>query len=240
MRLLPNHIVWPEDVLSPNSLQANIVPFSRIGGRTLTARAKTTRTDRGFWRVELSGIHLGSSHERRAWQAIRSTLAGRAGLIAVPVWSFDSAPYLNGCIENRVCTPFSQGECFEDGSSFEDASICVQTVDDIPLGATVCRLRLINGEADLSGVRFSYGNALYETGQLLDLEDDIFTVRLAISCRAPIPAGVELEFDRPTCLCRLADDSAMDLALSHHGNDIVSVAFTEAVDFWSDFAAGLT
>jgi hypothetical protein len=55
--------------------------------------------------------------------------------------------------------------------------------------------------------------------------------------RKTIRDGVELEVDRPTCLCRLEEDEGMNATISHHGSDLVSVRFVEAVDYWTSLAA---
>lgn len=80
-------IQWPVGVLTPQQASADLVPFSRSGGRTLGGIEPSTRTDLGFWSVTYSGIVM-QNRDRRAWQtwsAIRQKLGGRPGLIAVRV-----------------------------------------------------------------------------------------------------------------------------------------------------------
>src|SRR5690554_6720284 len=84
---------WPYDLLVPARTRVSTSPFSRGGGRTLGGLESSVRTDRGFWRIRLEDVHLGSVASRRVWGAIDTALSGRPGLIVVPAWSHDTAPY---------------------------------------------------------------------------------------------------------------------------------------------------
>jgi hypothetical protein len=101
-------------------------------------------------------------------------------------------------------------------------------------------LRIIKAAQDLSGVRFSYNNALYETGPAIDIDGDVWTVPISPTVRELIPSGSDLEFDAPTCLCHLADDRGMDVSQDAVGKAVrPNVSFIEATDYWNDLALGL-
>lgn len=218
-------------------MSANVVPFSRSGGRTLGGIEPSTRTDLGFWEINYGNVVL-NNHRRaqwQTWQAIRQKLGGRAGLIAVPVRASLSAPYVSGAFEHMPETTHSDGAHFGDGTPYTQGAISVVSHGVTAVGATQIRLRVINSAADLVGVRFSYLHALYETGPVRDIDEDIWTVPIWPSVRELIPAGAELEFDRPTCLCHLAEDRGMDLpqdAITKFS--LPSVAFQEATDYWAN------
>ncbi|MNL31146.1 hypothetical protein D3C87_1529190 [compost metagenome] len=113
-------------------------------------------------------------------------------------------------------------------------AISVVTDGVTPVGATSIRLRIINAADNLVGVRFSYNHALYETGPVNSVDDDIWTVPISPSVRELIPAGADLEFDRPTCLCHLAEDRGMDIDQNAVGKfSSPSISFVEAVDYWN-------
>ncbi len=159
-------IQWPVCVLTPQQASADLVPFSRSGGRTLGGIEPSTRTDLGFWSVTYSGIVM-QNRERRAWQtwnAIRQTLGGRPGMIAVRVRSSLSAPYVSGKFEPVIETDHSDDSPFDDDTPYTQGAISVVTDGVTAVGATSIRLRIINADANLVGVRFSYNHALYETG----------------------------------------------------------------------------
>lgn len=232
-------VSWPSAVLTPAEVRADLVPFSRSGGRSLGGLEPATRTDRGWWSISLGGILLHTPAQRRTWNALRVAIGGRAGLVSVPVWSHDSAPWPDGERLFPLSVTHSDGSTHSDGAGYRQGRVSVQMADAVAIGATSCRLQVIDAAADLVGVRFSYEGALYETGPATLISGDYWTVSLFPAARAPIPAGAALEFDLPRCICRLADDRGMDHGLSASQIDGHSVAFVEAADYWSDVAAGL-
>lgn len=232
-------VVWPEKLLSPLECRAYPVPFTRSGGRTLGGVKPSTRTDLGYWRVDIVGVPVHDAQKRRAWDGIAALLGGSAGRIAVPAWSMDSAPYFSGKEEPLQTVFHSDGSNFSDGSSYQQGAISVVSVGVTPVGATVMSMRLINGAPDLSGVRFSHNHALYQTGQVVSIEDDVWTVRITPSIRATIPAGSDLEFDRPTCVCNLMQDDGMQRSMNADRFERLSVSFVEDTWYWNQVALGL-
>jgi len=106
------------------------------------------------------------------------------------------------------------------------------------IGATVVNLLLVDGAEDLSGIRFSYNDALYETGRPISQTGAVWQVPIFPAIRAQIPSGAQLEVTSPTCLVKLATDREMDVTISVSGFDQRDVSFVEAVDYWSDLANG--
>lgn len=229
-------IVWPPDILVPAACDANPTPFSRSGGTSLGGIQRSIRTDRGWWRVDYKGVVLRSAAGRRAWNAIRSSASGMAGVIALPIWSFDANGLADGLQEGRRFVPHSDGSSYSDGAMYQQPQIVVEAAAAVAIGDTSIALRLVYGIDQLSGVRFSYQNALYETGNPTSIVDDVWTVDLFPAAREAIPEGAALEFDLPTCLVHLASDDAMDAGLTAGLFDKVDVSFVEAVDYWNDLA----
>ncbi|MGM4936234.1 hypothetical protein [Rhizobium sp. 768_B6_N1_8] len=175
-----------------------------------------------------------------SWQAVRQKLGGRSGLVIVRVPSSLSAPYASGHFEASGSVPYDDDSDFDDDTEFEQSAISVVTDGTTPIGATTIRLRIINASANLAGVRFSFNHALYETGPAISIDGDVWTVPISPTVRELIPAGSDLEFDRPTCLCHLAEDRGMDVT-----QDAITkgtrpnVSFIEATDYWNQLALGL-
>lgn len=232
-------IVWPEALLSSLECRAYLVPFTRSGGRTLGGLKPATRTDLGHWRIDIVGIPMHGTAKRRTWDAIDAVLGGASGRIAIPAWSMDSAPYVSGKEEPLVELPHSDGSLFSDGSPYQQNAISVASVGVTAIGATVMSMRIINGAADLSGVRFSHNHALYKTGQVVSINDDVWTVRITPSIRELIPSGADLEFDRPTCVCNLMEDAGMQRSMNADRFERASVSFIEDTDYWNRVALGL-
>ncbi|MBY3255584.1 hypothetical protein HFO09_07745 [Rhizobium laguerreae] len=232
-------IEWPLCLLRPQQVSANLVSFSRSGGRSIGGVERVTRTDLGYWAVDYGAIGLRNKDrdQWRTWQAIRQSLGGRAGFVAVPVRASLSAPYVSGHFEPATDTTHDDGSFSEDGAHWVQPAISIVSDGVTPIGSTTIRLRIVNADTNLSGVRFSYNHALYETGVILEEGDDIITVSISPTVRELIPSGAELNFDRPTVLCHLAEDRAMDITQDAIAkNSRPNVSFIEATDYWNDLA----
>jgi len=239
---MPDIIEWPFCLLTPRQIQANVVPFTRSGGKSLGGVEPVTRTDLGYWAIDYASVAIQNRYrdQWRTWQAIRQKLGGRSGLIVVRVPSSLSAPYESGRFEPVVDLPHSDESFFDDDTSYEQGAISIVTDGNTPLGATTIRLQIIKAATDLVGVRFSYNHALYETGPAMDVDGDIWTVPISPPVREFIPSGASLEFDRPTCLCHLSEDRGMDIQQDAIGKTASpNVSFTEATDYWNQLALGL-
>lgn len=232
-------LTWPRDLLVPKECRANIVPFTRSGGRSLGGVQPSVRTDLGFWTLDLNGILLDVARKVRTFEAIKDILSGSSGRIAVPIYAFKRAPFASGAFEPMSSLPHSDESTLDDGAEYLQGAISGVSVGVTPLGSTTMRIRVIQGDDDLSGVLFSYHHALYRTGQVVDREDDIYTVRISPTVRELIPNGADLEFDQPTCLCNLSDDSGMVSGENAEGYELASVSFLEDTNYWNQLALGL-
>jgi hypothetical protein len=239
---MPDIIAWPFCVLRPQQASANLVPFTRSGGRSLGGIEPAVRTDLGFWAIDYGNVVVQSRYRRewQTWHAIRQKLGGRSGLIVVPVRSSLSAPYKSGKFEASGEVLHDDDTSFDDDVLYTQGAISVVSESVTPIGATVIRLRILNADVNLVGVRFSYNHALYETGPVIDIDGDIWTVPISPTVRELIPAGADLEFDQPTCLCHLSEDRGMDIQPdSIRKSAYPSVSFVEATDYWNQLALGL-
>jgi hypothetical protein len=160
-----------------------------------------------------------------------------AGLVAIPVWSHDSAPWPAGAYYGDFASEHSDDAPFGDGSPYATPSIEVLLVDALEIGDTVATIEIVANIDELTGVRWSFEHALYENGPAIAIDGNQWTVEIQPAIRAPIPAGASLNVSRPTCLCRLATDREMDTSFTAGFFDRVDVAFVEAVDEWSNRAA---
>lgn len=229
-------IEWPICLLPPQQVSVNLVAYTRSGGRTLGGVEPATRTDLGYWSIDYGNVVMRNRtrDQWRTWNAIRQRLGGKSGLVALPIRSSLTAPYVSGRFEPMTESEHSDDAVFSDGTPYVQGAISVVTEGVTPLGATSIRLRIIKADANLVGVRFSFNHALYETGPVIGVNGDIWEVPISPAVREQIPAGADLEFDRPTCLCHLVDDRGMDIdqnAISKQSAP--SVSFVEAVDYWS-------
>lgn len=230
-------LIWPHALLVPASISANPVPFTRSGGRSLGGLERSTRTDRGWWTIDYKGVPLFDVTRRRVWNGIRVSLLGTAGQIAIPVWSFDTAPWLPGSKHGFVLTSHSDDTSFSDGSDYSQPYTIVEMATAAALGATSVTLRIVAGIEELTGTRFSYRHAFYELGLPTLVDGNLWTLPIFPAIRAPIPIDVRLNFAMPTCLVRLAKDNGMDVVLSTGSFDLMNVSFVEDVAYWNSLAS---
>lgn len=234
-------IEWPLCVLRPQTITPCPVAFTRSGGASLGGVEPAIRTDIGHWTIQYGNVVMQNRNREQwqTWQAIRQKLSGRAGLIVVPVRAGLSAPFVSGKFEPRPETFHSGGASFDDGSEYTQSAVSVVSEGNTALGATVIKLRIINAAPNLAGVMFSFNHALYETGPAIAIDGDVWTVPISPSVREFIPSDSVLEFDQPTCLCRLTEDRGMDLDHNAVGkSSMPSVQFIEATDYWNALATG--
>lgn len=232
-------IHWPAELLTPTSSPFDPTPFTRSGGRSLGGLARYTRTDRGYWTGSLNSIVFRRGlqfDQARAWNRIRTDLGGQAGLIAVPmcstrVWASPGfTDFSPGLYPHDDETPFS------DETEYYEGAVRLEMAAFAPLGSTVVTLRRLTGSV-IEGVRFSYQHAMYETGSLIEqTAENTYRVPIFPAIRQAIPVDAWLEADRPTVLCRLASDTAMDIEFPGAAMPRPSVSFVEAVDVWNDLA----
>lgn len=236
-----DYVQWPAKLLAPQSSPFDPVPFTRSGGRSLGGLSRSVKTDRGFWSGAYKNIVFRRSNQfaqRRTWNAIRTALNGMSGLVAVPVCAshvWASAEFQDF---SQPEITHDDGTTFDDGAGYGQGLIDLQMANYAPLGASVVTLRL-NAGPSISGVRFSYQMAMYETGRVVQqIGVSTYQVEIFPTIRAPVPALAQLEADRPVLLCRLASDGEMGLEFPAAGMARPSVNFVEAVDFWNDLALG--
>lgn len=229
---------WPAGVLPPQSSPFDIRPFTRSGGRSLGGVQRVARTDRGYWVGSYTNVVFRRSRyeQERVWRALRVALSGMAGLIAVPVCS--TATWAKQGLDFGTTAPHDDNAPFDDGAFYAQPSIEARVVTAASIGATSVVLQL-SGQNDLTGIRFGYGYAMYETGRVISSPaPGQYQVEIFPAIRAPIPPGALLETDRPVVLCRLATDAEMDIDMMVTRLPRPTVNFVEAVDYWNDLALG--
>ncbi len=234
---MSDFIVWPKSVLTPSGCNFIKESFSRTGGTSLENSETITRTSVGKWRAEIGPVFVHSVNQFRVWRAIDTYLGGRGGLIAVPAHEKFSAPYVNDTATEPDLSTHSDGSTFSDGSKYRTRSIDLKMSTAAALGATIVSIQAVNAGSDLTGIRFSYQYALYETGELIAKNGDIWQMRIFPAIRQSIPAGADLETDDPMCLMKLETDTGMQLPEDPSRVSSQTVRFVEAVDYWNDLAS---
>ncbi len=173
-------------------------------------------------------------HEE-TWNAIRVALQGRSGLVVVPAYHAGSR--LQKLAKSQRCfAGYSDGSTFSDGSSYKGQPALLRMDEPAQIGSTVLKLCTLKKGLNLSGIKFSYFHALYETGPLIKQSGNVVQIPVFPAVRAHIPAGAVLNVSEPTCLMHLASDNEMDLAQGFSPTTKTTLNFVEAVDFWDEVA----
>lgn len=198
-------VTWPFDDLKPRDI--GIYPcFANIGGGvSLSGKEPVTTSSAGYWRFVLSGIPVKTRANILAWRAIEAQLEGRGKTVAIPVYDGKRAPW-----------PAAPG-----------GSIDAESFGDVQAGDTALQIVPTN-IADLqSGMGFSVADFYY---RIVEVQGDssVFDVTIFPPVREAFPAGQALEFRRPICRVRLADDLGMSLDLDGLKRGEVTVEFVEA------------
>jgi hypothetical protein len=198
-------VLWPFDDLKPRDI--GIYPcFANIGGGVaLTGKEAVTTSTGGYWRIMLGAIPVKTRANILAYRVIEAQLEGRANTVAIPIYDGKRAPW-----------PASPG-----------GTIDAESVNQVEEGATGVQI-LQNNIGDLEvGMHFSVADRLYRI-ERADGESAFFDCIIWPPVRDAWPAGQALEFRRPLCRVRLADDLGMALTLDGLKRGEVSVEFVEA------------
>lgn len=236
---LANFVHWPFKLFAMRGKPAfHQRPFTRSGGTTLGGRDLVTQTDLGFWRAVFPNIMVKSNDMRHeeAWNAIQVALQGRTGLVIVPAYYTGSRLQQLAKTQSALAT-HSDGSTFSDGTKYSSEPPLVQMEEDAQIGATVVKLRALREGLSLTGIKYSYFHALYQTGPVRSRDGDVVQVPIFPATRAKIPAGSILTVKEPTCLMHLASDNEMDIV---HGVSPITpktLNFVEAIDYWDKVAA---
>lgn len=137
----------------------------------------------------------------------------------------------------RSFVAHSDGSTFSDGASYRNEPALLQMEEQAQIGSTVVKLRGLQEGLSLSGIRFSYFHALYESGPVIEKNGDVIQLPIFPAVRAKIPAGALLNVSEPTCLMHLASDNQMDMEFGLSPVTNKSLSFVEAIDYWDEEAA---
>lgn len=198
--------IWPFDDLKPRHIGIHLVSAPIGGGVALTGREPTIDSGAGYWRIVLGGIPVKTRANILIWRGIEASLEGRGRTIAIPIYDGKRAPW----------------------PDLPGGDIDAESVGDVPEGTTTIHILPVN-IADLEvGMHFSVGHRLYRITEM-NTESSVVTCTIRPKAREAIPDGSALEFRRPLCMVRLADDLGMSLPLDGHKRGEATVEFVEAI-----------
>lgn len=209
----------------------NIVGNTASSGQTSSASVVVRSDGGGFWSASLNDMQFRGPKDTLLWRATRQACNG--GITPMVVWRNDQtfSPFPAGVTIDQIIT-------HSDGSLFDDDTGYYQSVIDITAGDGALRATSINIEINyagdlMGGESFSIqhptmGWRLYEIATVDQSSDTFASITFNPPLREVVTAGTQLEFDRPRCLMRLADSTAMDLNITTWPFSVPSVKFIES------------
>lgn len=199
-------ILWPFDDLKPRDIGIYPVAAPIGGGFALTGKEPVTDSGAGYWRIVLGAIPVKTRTNILIWRGLEAEAEGRGRTFAIPIYDGKRAPW----------------------PDLPGGAIDAEAVADVQAGATGIQISPISiGDLE-PGMHFSVADRLYRIVRV-DGESSVFDCIIWPPVRDAFPAGMALEFRRPLCRVRLANDLGMSLDLDGHKRAEVSVEFVEAI-----------
>lgn len=237
---------FPRGLLREQSHSWNIVGGTMTSGQAGDGFSPVTRSDGGgVWSCVMSEIGLGGNnsiiagdyrYRERAvtllWRAVRQICNGGTNRIVVPRNDALFRPFPAGASEYGSI-PHSDGSFFSDGTGYYQPVIDVVTYGDADLRDNTLYLQLNYCGGLLGGESFSidhstWGWRLYEIATVEYIDATHVKVTFNVPLREAVPAGTQVEFDRPRCVMQLKNPGSMDLTVVPWTFNSANVEFIEA------------
>jgi hypothetical protein len=203
-----------------------------VGGPpSLTGRTMVGSIDAGYWTATLAGFVVNTKDRVKGYRALRALLEGGAHQVRMPVFDCRHAPWpvdISGrSVSSAGPVQFSDGSEFSDGSSLYQPIITAETVGDTALRSTLITINFLNVGEVVGGEYFSIGDRLYVIKSVIEEDDTELTLSIWPPLREVVADGTPVNFDRPACLMRLADEATMDLMLESGRRAFPDLSFVE-------------
>jgi hypothetical protein len=222
-------IQWPRQILPPQQPMFHIAPMNISGPVSGSGAADVISGDAGFWRASYGSVVV-TTHDRvLTWRAISAKLRGRLFPILVPFCGMYQ-PFPLDALGKPVFTsvvPHSDGSYFSDGSGYLSGVIRVTLDTALPVRAVGGNVTVEVSGVIQPGHVFSFGERMYEIIDVDYSTDTTATITWQPPLREAVPAGAELNFDKPICRMRLASDAEMQLPLDMNKRGFPTVNFVE-------------
>lgn len=236
---------FPRALLREKQHAWNLAGVAVSGGQTGAGVASYVRTDGGgLWTCSMSDVSLsgrvGQADRGRQrskvstllWRAVRQIADGGVNRIVVPRNDALFRPWPAGLAAMfGLSVPHGDGALFDDGAGY------YQSVIDITAAAAVRRATSLDIEVNYAGefqggesfsiLHETRGWRLYEIATVVMDSDTEGTITFNPPLREAIADDTPLEFDRPRCVMRLTNPSAMNLTVQPWTFNNASVDFVE-------------
>lgn len=199
-------------------------------GQTSQASVDVRSDGGGLWSAAINNMQFRDRTDTLLWRAVRQVCNGGVNAIIVPRNDTVFAPFPNGV--TSYAPPYSDASLHSDGSPYYQSIIDV-TASAAALRATSLSLTLnycapLQGGESFSIEHPTMGWRLYEIGSVTVVDDTHSTVTFNPPLREAIADSTIIEFDRPRCLMKLPNASAMNLNVTTYPFTLANVTFIES------------
>lgn len=219
--------MWPHVMLPKGGLSFNPQFRNARGGAAVAyGPEQIVSSDAGRWVATLASNFVYAPERKRTWMALQVLLQGGLSSVIMPVCPWGGWPFPDGVTELPGSVLHDDDTPHDDDAGYEDGIIDVVTSSAAARRTTTIALtKRVCGDI-APGHEFSMLNRLYRVAEVVTQSVDAAEVRVWPPLREAIEAGATAEFDRPTCMMRLAADNAMDIARAP-GVSTADVSFVE-------------
>lgn len=212
--------------LAPKAVAFNLRGQSISGPPSLSGRSQIWGYDEGFWEARLVGVNAAGPERVNAYRAMVAKCAGGSVAVRVPVFDLDQAPWPlpGGAAANLIEDgEFDDGTLFDDGTGFFEYAIEVEMAAPAEAGASQIHVTVTTAGTISEGMFFSIDDRLHRIREKLSDTSWLIVPKL----REDVAQGTLLNFDRPVCRMRLANENSADLTLDFGRNGFPDMHFIE-------------
>lgn len=206
-------LTWPWELFPPSTEGWRLTGVALNGGITVSSITRLARTDGGgLWTCRSGEIDLWTRGQIKAARALDALLDGGVTNIVVPSFEYPFQPRPLD-FTGSPDVPHSDGSPFDDGGLYSGRTMEVVLAQDAPLRATTLRLLPLSLGPLEGGESFTIDHAVrgprkYLVGQVFPVDGDpdgAIDITFRPPLREAVLAGIDVDFDHPRCVMRLAN-----------------------------------
>jgi len=231
---MANPVIWPWEVLKPQSLSADISHRNLRSPSAANGFTQVVSNSAGIWRVSFSDIPVYNANMIKCWRALDMLFEGQLNSISLPVYDYPRSPSsiddrgMNLTYFYKYASPNSDGSFFSDGSGYQSTYTNVVAASNGSVGGTTISVLKNAPLVTLEpGQRFSINDRLYQIRTITNQGATTATMTVRPPFREAFVIGDRLEFDLPRVRVKLTSDTSMYLPLNYNQHSFPTLDFIE-------------
>lgn len=206
-------IILPTAVLPPQSLLFTLINRSTSGGLGVSGTEQVVISGAQRWRAKYV-TRIVNVQQRLLLHSMLALSDGRANPWIIPVCAgfqiFTGSDMVPVALSD---TPLSDGSKFSDGSEYVGGPSAI-AVSTGSVRAVSLTIQMSDRTPPLPGMHFSTSDdMLYRIASVQKTDLNLYSVNFRPGLRSAVTVGDVLDFSRPRCRMRLANDNSGDIDL---------------------------